>query len=499
MGPNRPRGLIAPRRRCPASLLALLAIAGPGCSDPERIDPRSAEVDGGFVFLDVGLLAADGGALDVGSSAPPDAGDTSGLDATVFFDARPSPDAAEQPDAGLARGLLRVTVKLSGTATVGVHVLFSDARGAIRGHERTDQLGVAQHEVDTGDSITVLSQVAPTGARSLLTVARVVPGDDVAIDLGRPSALPITTARIVLPGSYPGASYYNISATCAGTAVNDPPTSIPPLAITEACLGPRRTFDVLARAVDASSHVLAYALTHDVSPRSPTTEVALGPWRTDFQAVFVDATNIPSGAASSAGLSLDIDGALLPSDSIGGPFPQVLRVPPLPGPNVAATLILSFSGPRAGGGTMPLGFERILSRSPRAGNLTLDAAALLPHATDLALDRRAPRPTLRFVLGRPALGADLISTQAAWDSGYDWRAALPPDASEIALPTLPLDLAAWEPPASPPSTITVFVVDRDQIHGWDEARQTPVETVSRAYSLAPGETTNRVSQGLMFP
>lgn len=491
-------------RSSPASLLALLAISGPGCSDPERVDPPTADVDGGFVFLDVGTTAAEGGALDAGPSALLDASDISGLDATReadapaggFTDARPSPDAAEQADSGPARGQLRVTVKLSGTATAGVHVLFSDARGAIRGHERTDLLGVAEHEVDTGDSVTVLSQGA--GVRSLFTVARVVPGDRVEIELGRPSALPITTARIVLPGSYPGASYYNISATCAGTAVNDPPTNVPPLAITEACLGPRRTFDLLARAVDASSHVLAYALTHDVSPRGPSTEVTLGPWRTDFQAVFVDATNLPSGAVSSAGLSLDIDGALLPSDSIGGPFPQVLRVPPQPGLSVAATLILSFSGPRAGGGTMPLGFERILSRSPRAGNLTLDAAALLPHATDLALDRGAPRPTLRFVLSRPALGADLISTQASWDSGYDWRAALPPDATELALPTLPIDLAAWEPPSAAPSTITVFVVDRDQIHGWDEARQTPVETVSRAYSLAPGETTNRVSQGLMF-
>lgn len=478
--------------------LALALIAG-ACSDAQQSDPPSTEADAGFVFLDLGFPSIDASEeLDAGSAAPPDAGDTSGLDATVFLDARSSPDAAERADSGTSRGQLSVRVKLSGTATAGVHVLFSDDRGAIVGHERTDLMGVAQHEVDTGDSITVLSLDGPSGARSLMTVARVAPGDRIEIELGRRIARPVTTARVVLPGSYPGASYYNISATCAGTAVNDPPSSVPPLAITEDCLGPRRTFDVLARAIDGSAHVLAYALTHEVSPLGPSTEVTLGPWRTDFQAVFVDATNLPSGAAPSAGLSLDIDGSLLPSDAIGGPFPQVLRVPPLPGPNVAATLILSFSGPRAGGGTMPLGFERILSRSPRAGNLTLDAAMLLPHATALALDRGPPRPTLRFQLSRPPLGADLISSQAAWDSGYDWRAALPPDATEIALPTLPIDLAAWEPPATSPSTMTVFVVDRDQIHGWDEARQTPVETVSRAYSLAPGETTNRVSQGLMF-
>lgn len=476
--------------------LGLLAAA---CSDAERADPPSTEADAGFVFLDVGFTAVDAAAEpDAGSAALVDAGDTSGLDAAASLDARPSPDAAERPDSGATRGQLSVRVMQSGTATAGVHVLFSDERGAIVGHERTDRLGIAQHEVDTGDSITVLSVDGHSGARSLMTVARVAPGDRIDIDLGRRSARPVTTAQIVLPGSYPGAAYYNISATCAGTAVNDPPISVPPLVITDDCLGPRGTFDVLARAVDGSSHVLAYALSHEVGPRGPTTEIALGPWRTDFQAVFVDATNLPSGAAPSAGLSLDIDGSLLPSDAIGGPFPQVLRVPPLPGPNVAATLILSYSGPRAGGGTMPLGFERILSRSPRAGNLTLDAARLLPRATELSLDRVPPRPTLRFVFSRAPLGADLVSTQAAWDSGYDWRAALPPDATEIALPTLPIDLAAWEPPATSPSTMTVFVVDRDQIHGWDEARQTPVETVSRAYSLAPGETTNRVSQGLMF-
>ncbi len=353
----------------------------------------------------------------------------------------------------------------------GIVVAAHDRDGRALGVARTDSHGqVTFSDFPPDGEVTIAEPHAQL--KSLRTVFGVRPGDVIDVPVEEPTPpRGWLTSRWTL---YPGAAGYRLFDGCSEAYLTTGGTHR--LELDDRCLSPWRSVSAVVVAEDQRGRHLAYALATGVSlEHGRGTQVALGPWKTQFVDV--------SLAIPSAPWASDTTVLLRRYDGTGASvFPLTVASD---GTSVA----------------IPAGFFDEVVVRHSGGNRSVVRSVPLTAKSAVAVDATTP-PTLdieppvvdgsdvaRPVLHTRALGAsaDMLTGVVRW-ANVRWTFVAAPDATTIVFPALPVELAPFTPSGAPDATF-LRVVDHSHFASWDEARR------QLRWSLASGAAEDIIDLG----
>ena len=169
-----------------------------------------------------------------------------------------------------------------------VPLVLSNVDGAYLATATTDASGTATAKLTQN---AIVSMVDETPAQhSMRSVAGVAPG--MSVRFADPAGAPAQggTLDVTLPGSRPDSSWYFVYTQCASAMAENADADVV-LSLTAACSSSNTTVLVVAR--DASWAAVAWT-TQDVALDDSYTAVTMPAWRTDFDAVSLNAHNAPA-------------------------------------------------------------------------------------------------------------------------------------------------------------------------------------------------------------
>lgn len=399
---------------------------------------------------------------------------TSSNDSAAAADAMASIDAA--PDAAVA-GTATITVQAGAANPIGgVDVVWFDSAGAVLDHEATNITGKASHEILPGSAVTLAIMAGPT--RFTVTYLDIKPGDDLVWDFGGGGGGAVSDLEIDLPGTFAGATRYEINWGCGSANTNNPNTTITGNAIQASCLGSDNNIDGVAVAYQGDTPVAYDHVTGVAVSSGGTTTMTFDAWQTATDPLDVTLTNLPADVMG-AGLdtNIRIDGLDFPGPSGGGAVSNgsvtinTGYYQGFPSDPVQYTAFL-------GRGTVqnPEGISIVLAqRTGKPAAVTHDLSNLLPTVTNVAAATASDQLELSWTASGSLASADGILLLTSWtDSATNYTSyvmAPPGSSSPLLVPKLPEDLASFRPTGTAVfQTPTFIVTEADFVNGYDEYR-----------------------------
>lgn len=212
----------------------------------------------------------------------------------------------EDPWNGAPEGTETPAVTVSG-APAESDVVFHDAAGAVVAWVHTQPDQSAQSVIPADGMITVAQSI--DGGRVLQIATGLAPGMEIAFaGSGASETASIGSIRVVTPGPFPGAAYYQFESGCWSAG-----SSVAAEAVMLEVRAPEcdpSDLAVVGQALDGAARPIAYsfvagglALPVSAGFNAPggtpsgALDVTLGPWRTDFVQASVAMEDVPPGAA----------------------------------------------------------------------------------------------------------------------------------------------------------------------------------------------------------
>lgn len=334
-----------------------------------------------------------------------------------------------------------ITVEVvDGTAPVsGVEVLFHDADGVLVDRGQTDAAAPLKMDLPAGTTVTAMWQDV-SGFRVIQSFLDVQPGDHLILlrNLNQETA----TVNLTFPADFPGATGYFLRIGCEQYIV----TALVPttLDVPMSCVH-NGELTVSMQADQNPASAFTYVEGVAVSADTPA-DVTLPAWRTDFDSVQVDVTNIPpSTGLSVSAARLTHPWYVIPSDFASANPPGVNETFNLSLPAGVGDAQSVVSGVRLSGSqylTMSEGVDGASS------SVTMDYANALPALADFAVGLPDPAQPIMDWTGQPA-DTQYVSAFLNWLAGDGglWVVFEPSDMEPgLVFPELPADLSAWFPP-----------------------------------------------------
>lgn len=379
-------------------------------------------------------------------------------------------------------GRATVLVFDEGQPLVDRWVVFHDPDGSVTSTAKSDAAGKATAGVNPGSMITV---AYGTSIRRLVTVAGVMPGDEVLVgekeDDEHGAGNAVVSAKVKLPGARAGASRYGVGLGVGTTIVTDPATPVPMPVLKRFVSKEKNEFPVLALAYEAkdggASEPVAFSFlsaklgTMDASAM----DVVLPPWRADFREHRVVVTSVPMGTTSVEALLAIASGedrfdVARRNSEVAPSTPTTLRfaVPRPLGETAIVRVELGF-----GASASKIVFAQRVKKMPADLSLDLQKVALASVVDPKVLRGRAPaRPRIGFTK-RDGAAPTAVIMQLAWPETREhvWTIVAPPStASGFEAPALPAVLADWAPDGRTLAA-QVGLVKATEYAGYDDVRK----------------------------
>jgi hypothetical protein len=396
----------------------------------------------------------------------PDSMITPGLDA-MPDGAPPAPPTA------------KVTVQFRGAPAQGASVAFHDATGAVTDYATTAADGSAEGEIGAGGMITVgvAETVGLQENRILTTVYGVADGDDLLVELLRPADTSADFDAIVRFFSFPTANSYQV-CSCPNTYFVDPiPDGAGPgidtgcevalsdqtIQIKDECLDDAGlgAYMVVAKdGVNGNGNIVAFGglkgLTDNQFPNP-------APMLTAPDPEMVTMSNLPmplpgqdmvfaqllggwytNGAGVGNGYAFGLSAA-------GGNVTATMDAPGPPFNNFYDFAINNFSATLSADAGPRNVYVAIQAKGVYPGPLTADFSTALPAIDDVSIDYGSlPALEASWTSTGSLSGADggrvSFTSQTLNLTGWSWDAVVPSSATSVIFPTLPTEMAAFNPP-----------------------------------------------------
>ena len=427
------------------------------------------------------------------------------------------PDAAADamPDGGPPGPMARVTVRFRGAPKQGAFVAFHDAAGTPIGFATTAADGSAEGEIVVGGIITVgvSETVGPQTNHHLVSIYAVDEDDDLLVEILRPQGsgtIPVI-ARWTLFG---GAVSYQ-AAFCPNQYFVDPFPNPPELNLSDQvynvpsdCLDSNNEATLMFVAKDGASgsgDILAFGGVKGVAAN----EVYNPPVVLEAKDTrVVQWANLPSQIGGNLispsvlsfwytnGIGVG-NGYSAAPDSIGGSNPTGSM--DVPGGSFANFYDFAINGYIAALSFTPRTIEvGVRMQGTFPGPLTADMSEALPGIDTVTIDYSAlPALQSAWTTVSPLTGADggrlQIGSQTLNDVGWSWEVTVPASATSVVFPTLPEEMAAFEPPDDGRTfqVSDIFMLEHSDAAGYADIRT----DWFRYFSLDPrGTQTLRFSE-----
>jgi hypothetical protein len=381
-------------------------------------------------------------ALVVGGACGDDANNRKIMDA-------PAIGRDEGPIDGPQNVPVTVTVKNSGGPGANVEVYFQNADSTLVATSHTDATGVATQVMDAGGFVTLVnpSPIPPPGfggsvnLNTLATWAGVKPGDHLVFDNSFVSTGVNVTVQLPLDTA-DGAASYSLFSTCTntGTASIPAPSGTGVFTVSQQIFldGCGGTADVMVVANDIDNQ----ALSSFYVPAQPINDGdTIDYMAKTYTAVTQRAYEFDNNPST--------DNSIFISDRFVTSRGQVFTT----NTNAAGAAAMSTLGLPA----LPAGAMDIIQTDQTVANTERDTVAWGPSAADYTVDYGASlvgdftvdptfdtgTQTLAWTLGAgkpPAFSVGSISGQRDAATPWSWQ-IVGPSGTQIALPTLPTDVA----------------------------------------------------------
>ncbi|MGM0558489.1 MAG: hypothetical protein ACQEVA_19040, partial [Myxococcota bacterium] len=423
-------------RWIPVLIAALTVFVGCGdCGEDPPSDPSPDATD----------------VIDTTADTSEDTQDQDVADATDTSDTADTADTADAAD--VSPPTATVTVIWGEEPAEGVRVIAHDPDAAVTGDVATDEAGEAVVEVTEG-SIVTLIDAPPNDYTRYLTLQDIDPGDSVELELA-PNASPNRTLDVELPGSFSGASSYEVHGGCNYRSALDASNTIT-LGIRPPCT--EDDVDLLALAKDSDENVIAYTNAETIQATSGTTTVSLDSWKTDVLDADLEVTGLPASSDYDSSLR-----ALLYNDyerwgvarvlgqtAGASSIQQLWSIPP----DIADELVMSYrlrtTDADTGAPMVTAGAEYFSDRSSPA-SASIEATDLSPFISSLTVEDRDTAQPLAEWSATPVVtgGATADASDAAF-LRVIWTGNAPTSANS--------DGPSGEQPGVSPGAINSWVV-----------------------------------------
>jgi hypothetical protein len=408
--------------------------------------------------------------------------------------ARDTPDGSNGPGDGAAPdaipdfGEATVEVRLAGTPTADVLVVFHEPDGQVSAEALTDAEGIASATIARGSLITI-----DAGPGYLLTAGDVQPGDHLVLVTRPPyDGSVATTASVRALSSAPNAAYYKIEVGDDLYVTTQSITTASQIRVERANLDRNGRFHVVVAAYDPNDRPIAYAFQSDVLPVDGTTNVTVpGPWRTD---VAIRDTTVSGAPADARTLFVETvsrhAGLTFITSDLGG-------LPSVPIVGGAASLGTTYLGSFGSIETVAnLRFEgphditwTVRSSRPPP-DIALAGGDLPPRLTGTLDQTDNRRPVAAWTADRDASGGDAVVVSLRYRAPVgtiEWTALVPPDQTGFTFPTLPASLTDQAPAVDTVFTgASLTYVDLDGVEGYAAFRQALPLHLDASYELPLG-------------
>ena len=399
-----------------------------------------------------------------------DAGVAGNMDAQA-----PQPDAGHvDPDAGqIQQGTIQVIVQDNGTGIPGLDVLVSDDNGLYVSHHQTGSNGIAEIEIESNRTITVLAryQDGPGQAVARHTYVGINPGDVIRLGDsqwgGSDNYVASGTIAFSLPAltqeadnivfTYGCDDKYTNSSTAAHTLLVE-------MELWTGCVDQSSKFNVLIKAVKDERPV-AYAILEDIDSsvlNTQTTTLTVSDWQTNFENLKIRVKN-PRDKSFGSNAEL-----LLVNDDIEYEASETFGILTPMGIDLDLPVVRSFGqkyvlqvGTMYGGGIgqppEAITMYRKSSSMMVPAELEVDMQAeVVPPIFDFELDKStAPRWTIKWRTGDGNSNADAMFGSLEWyenNEANQWIIHMPPDRQgPWQLPEMPERFAQFRADSMDPS------------------------------------------------
>jgi hypothetical protein len=365
----------------------------------------------------------------------------------------------------------RVTVKFRGALQAGAAVGFHDAAGTPVGYTVTAADGTAEGVVPEGGIITVgvAETVGPQTVRFLATVHGVDDTDDLLVEMLRREMEP-TTPRLAKWNTFAGGVSYQV-AYCPNQYFTDG-TQLPSGA---PALTADQVINVPLSCLDASSEATFMYVAKSTPAGQDGTIIAFGgvkglaldeviPTPTTLEASDVEGVtwqNLPAPLAGTDMVTTQLfagwytggigvgNGYALGLGAAGADVTAMMDVPSGSFTNFYDFAINGFVA------TLDLDPRTVevavRVKGPYPGPTTADFATALPAIdTVTVVTSSLPALQINWTSVAPLTMADggrlKVTSTTQNDTGWAWDAIVPPSATSVIFPTLPVEMAAFEPP-----------------------------------------------------
>jgi hypothetical protein len=409
----------------------------------------------------------------------------------------PEPGSDAAIDAAPVRGTVRVTVfdpSGTGAPAVGANVVFLDPDGTLVERAQTDTAGRAEADVLPGASVT--SVVLNNMSYQLQTVLAARPGDDIVLGVKNGDTGTAGSFTVSFP-AHAGATSYAVADPCSIRAFPAPTTGAPPpvtLTISNHCR--LNTMELVVIPQDASGPMASIAKNNVAFVNGGSTAIT-GSYQI-LRNLTSSYTNINPNVTM-------LTAARATPDDFGFAISETISTP-------GTTAVISLTGPQTTGGqlittvgnaTRALQLVR-QSISGMAATYGLDlGATLLPWIDTPTYDTSAGKVVIPVdATGTSSAKPDLVRIAATYrrtdvnnvTTTFNWTLHAP-EAVDIVLPQLPVELGGLNPTASDSVRITsAFLIEADSLAGYDAARSDPNAVFLLYSGSRPPSGTVRISR-----
>jgi hypothetical protein len=400
----------------------------------------------------------------------------------------PSPTGESPATPGAPAPVVVSVLGVNGLPQADIGVVFHDANGAVIGEAKTATDGKASSTgVPTPAMVSAL--LGDERAKHVLTWTTVKAGDVLETKNISWGADEIGAYAVTLPGSMPGATFYNgYSGECSGSTNKAESFSI---GLVPDCVRAGDSNGVLVIAYGDLWKPIGYAYAKDLTaPVDTKMEVPASAFKA-LESLDVVIANAPQNTAGDAEVFEVSKGV------------QVMRgYSPVKGEKATFAVAGSFADSfqvhaTASGDDLTNGWFTVSKRvASTTTETSVDFANALPRISETKKDETdATRPVLSWTSAGSLAATDGGHISLRWydadDKPRGWTLLVAPGASSVKIPALPVTAATFVPGVGVTSTAHVLFVESDAFADHDAFRRTGGRVMPLGTAYGYGSTVRR--------